>query len=289
MQNRQRLLQAATALLYLGPLLAGLAGQGWVMIPLFTAIFVLWSVILRPHLWPSTLGDFTTAEAIVALTSLVATQVLPAALCFAAGRGIGGVIGAQVALPAYLPAAISLLSVPLSRLVRNPDQTEPIAGFDPLLHKPGSTSPVPPATLAETMIGQLVALPDDVGEAVLQAHLTAIAADVDATLIRQALGHATPITRAGRKAMIVHATDPDVAELLSGTAYAAHAFTLAVDDDLLTLFAARAARALEDAPHLAPDFPTIPALTTAAEAATPEIRAALLRLAGLESPTPPPA
>ena len=289
MHNRLRLLQAATALLYLGPLLAGLAGQGWAMIPLFTAIFVLWSVIVRPHLWPTALTDFTKADAIVPLASLIATQILLVTLCFALGRGTGGVMGLNLALPFYWPAALSFLSIPLSRMVWNPDQTEAIAGFDPLLHKASPAEALQPSALAQSMVAEVLALPDDVGEADLQAHLTAISAHIDALHIRDALERALrgPITRAqtnrvGAKAMIVHATDPDVAQLLSGTAYPAHAFTLAAqDDDLLILFATRCARALEDDPPLALDCPAIPALTSAAQTASPEARAALLRLAGL--------
>jgi len=39
---RIRMLMAATALLYLGPLLAGLAGFGWPMVYAFATIFTLW-------------------------------------------------------------------------------------------------------------------------------------------------------------------------------------------------------------------------------------------------------
>ena len=200
-------------------------------------------------------------------------------------------------------------------MVWNPEQTADLAGFDPLLHqalrtsalRPEAPAPsmLPQTTVAQTMVAELVvdqttvakvvALPGDVGEADLQAHLAAIAAHVDAFQIRDALEQAArgQITRAGAKALIVHATDPDVAERLSGSGYPARAFTLAgLDDDLLTLFATRAARVLEDFPHLALDYPAIPALTQAAQTANPPTRAALLRLADqlrqslLADPTP---
>ena len=325
MQNRLRLLQAATAVLYLGPLVAGLAGQGWAMIPLFTAIFVLWSVIIRPHLWPTSLRDLAKPEAIVALAALAATQILLVALCFAIGRGAGGVMGLRLSLPFYWPAALSFVAIPLSRLVWNPEQTADLAGFDPLLHQALRTSALRPeapaqpkvaqtmvpqttlaestvaqttvaqtmvaqTTLAESMVAKVLALPGDVGAADLQAHLAALAAHVDAFQIRDALEPAAggQITRAGAKAMIVHATDPAVAERLSGSGYPARAFTLAgADDDLLTLFATRAARVLQDHPDLAPDYPAIPALTQAAQTANPPARAALLRLADQLRQSPP--
>ena len=340
MQNRLRLLQAATAVLYLGPLVAGLAGRGWAMIPLFTAIFVLWSVIIRPHLWPTSLRDLAKPEAIVALAALAATQILLVALCFAIGRGAGGVMGLRLSLPFYWPAALSFVAIPLSRLVWNPEQTADLAGFDPLLHQalrtsalrpeapaqpkvaqtmvPQTTlaestvaqttvaqtmvaqttlaestvpqSTVTPSTLAQSMVAKVLALPGDVGAADLQAHLAALAAHVDAFQIRDALEPAAggQITRAGAKAMIVHATDPAVAGRLSGSGYPARAFTLAgPDDGLLTLFATRAARVLEDHPDLARDYPAIPALTQAAQTANPPARAALLRLADQLRQSPP--
>jgi hypothetical protein len=48
MHNKLRLLMGTTALLYLGPLLAGLRGFGWPVVPVFAAIFVLWLIVLRP-------------------------------------------------------------------------------------------------------------------------------------------------------------------------------------------------------------------------------------------------
>ena len=179
MQNRLRLLQAATAVLYLGPLVAGLAGQGWAMIPLFTAIFVLWSVIIRPHLWPTSLRDLAKPEAIVALAALAATQILLVALCFAIGRGAGGVMGLRLSLPFYWPAALSFVAIPLSRLVWNPEQTADLAGFDPLLHQalrtsalrpeapaPSTVAPstVPQTTLAQSMVAPSMVAPSTVAQ-----------------------------------------------------------------------------------------------------------------------------
>ena len=52
MQNRVRLLMGASALLYMGPLLAGLSGMGWAALPVFMALFALWLVVMRPAQWP---------------------------------------------------------------------------------------------------------------------------------------------------------------------------------------------------------------------------------------------
>ena len=75
-------------MLYFGPLLAGLMGQGWGQVAVFVVIYLLWSAILRPHLWPARIGDLTRTDALVPLASLVATQALLVVLCFAIGRGL---------------------------------------------------------------------------------------------------------------------------------------------------------------------------------------------------------
>lgn len=91
---------------------------------------------MRPHLWPSRLRDLAQGDAVVALAALVASQILLVVLCFAVGRGIGGVLGLKPALPVWLPLALSFLAVPLSRLIWNPQVMAENEGFDPLLHRP---------------------------------------------------------------------------------------------------------------------------------------------------------
>lgn len=112
------MLRLTTGLLYIGPLLAGLAGQGWAMVALFAAIFLLSSVVLHPGTWPRSRADLARPGAAVALAALVATQVLLVVMCFGFGRGLGGVLAFQPGLPVYLPAALSIASVPLARWVR---------------------------------------------------------------------------------------------------------------------------------------------------------------------------
>ena len=90
------------------------------MVLAFLAVFVLWSVILRPNLWPSRPADLAQSEAVVALAALIATQALLVILCFGIGRGIGGVMALQPALPDLLPLTLSFLAVPLSRMIWNP-------------------------------------------------------------------------------------------------------------------------------------------------------------------------
>ncbi len=289
MHNRLRLLQVATALLYFGPLLAGLMGQGWSQIAIFANIYLLWSVILRPHLWPARLQDLSRSEALVPLASLVATQVLLVVVCFAIGRGIGGVLGVKPALPWFLPVALSFLSVPLSRLIWDPKVAADHAGFDPLLHRLDDAPAKDTEDLADEMLGQVMALPDDVSEAELRRHLTAIADHLDPEEIRRGLGAAVAAgraTQAGIRALIVHATDPAVAERLSGTAYPAQAFAAAGRDGaMLTLFAGRCLRMQETQPGLAGDCPAVGKIQqAAADAGEDGAMMALTRLAGWLGP-----
>lgn len=265
MSTRLRFLQAATALLYLGPLIAGMAGQGWAMVAPFLGIFMLWSVILRPHLWPAP-GELGRREALVPLLALIATQALIVVLCMALGRGVAGVFGLRLALPLWLPAAISFLSVPLCRLSWRFEEAAP--GFDPLRHRWAA----PEAEGPEVLIAALSRLPETAGELEIEAHLLASRADPQA--VRQALAAAPGPVFA--RARLVHATEPGTAQLFAGSRYAASLFP----PQDMALYAARALRVVEDDPALAADFPPPETLLDAARGA-PEAAESLQRLAGL--------
>ncbi len=126
MENRRRLLMAANALLYVGPLLAGLGGFGWLLVPVFTAIFVLWLVILQPYEFPISRAEWMSSDAWVAVLARAAVQVLFVAVLFGIGRGIGGILGALPGFSASLPLAISFLSIPLARMIWDPWAQPPV-------------------------------------------------------------------------------------------------------------------------------------------------------------------
>lgn len=284
MRNRLRLFGLFTALLYFGPLLAGLMGHGWIMVAAFTVVFLLWSAILNPELWPHATGDLERSEAIVALAALVGTQLLLVVLCFAVGRGIGGIFALKPALPAYLPLALSFLAVPLGRMVRLRDDADTAPAFDPTLHQDGQDR-ADLAHLARTTLTGIAALPDGVDEEALQTRLTAIGAVLDPVTIRQALTQAVAAHGAGRamrKALIIHATDPANSDLLAESRYPTEAFAATgQDDELLGLFARRCTRLLEDQPDLAADCPLAQTMTKAAEGCRdPASVAAVNRLVG---------
>lgn len=299
MHNRLRLLMGATALLYLGPLLAGLGGFGWAVVPVFAAIFVLWTLILRPQNWPQTFADWTRPEALVTVAAQVATQVLLVTLCFGIGRGIGGVLGALPPFPLMLPIAISFLSIPLSRLVWDPKKAEAMDRF-----LDGAISQITLSTaghdaaradrqaLAAQLLAPVQALPDDTSDDALAHHLRSLSVHTNAEDVRQVLLQSAQdgtASRTGLRALILHATDPAVAEVLGGTGYATRAFlAVARDDPLQALFARRAAILLQDDPQAWWDCPTPETLRSAADAAGPDTAQALLALADLTTALTPP-
>ncbi|MGB8814455.1 MAG: hypothetical protein WCC57_14845 [Paracoccaceae bacterium] len=245
MQNRLRMLMGATALLYFGPLLAGLGNFGWAIVPVFAAIFVLWLVILRPQEWPRSMADWQRPEALVALAARGAVQLLLVAVCFGIGRGLGGVLGAMPPFPVMLPIAVSFLSIPLARLIWDPWKAAQIDTFaeGDLPPVENSNPIVGDTTPAHAMVDPLCNLPADVSEADLDAHLAAMAPHISHQALLEALvarASGDTASRSGQKALMIHATKPAVADVLQGAGAPTLAFQIAgQDDELLDLFARR--------------------------------------------------
>jgi hypothetical protein len=263
MRNRLRLMMGATALLYLGPLLAGLAGFGWALLPAFTAIFVLWLIVLRPHQWPRRPADWTGAVALRA-AGHVLVQVLLVAVCFGVGRGIGGVLGVTPALPLALPLALSFLAIPLCRLVWDPWKAAELDVFlddairrieDPD-YRPGADPEA--EARAEAAIAAVLDLPEDAPDATALAAVAAALPEGDFALdpLIFALDRAGPTRTAGRRGLILWATDPDRARDAMGLNLPDYAFTVTwTNPDLLALFVARARPLIDADPALWIDFP----------------------------------
>ena len=109
------LFRGATALLYLGPLFAGLAGFGWALVPAFLAIFLMYLFVVRRSLFPRKSADWTDMGVVIPLLTQTLVQLLLIVLCFAVGRGLGGVVGAVPPFSPLWTLAVSFLSVPLCR------------------------------------------------------------------------------------------------------------------------------------------------------------------------------
>lgn len=264
MQNRRRLLKGATALLYFGPLLAGLGDFGWVMVPAFAAIFLLWLVIIRPQDFPRTLADWMRPEALLAIASRAAVQLLLVLVCFGIGRGLGGVVGALPPFPIMLPLSISFLSIPLARLIWNPWQ---VHEMDQLLDKAladvesSKAWPGGDRAYAEAVLTPLSGLADTVTEAELESHLSALRALVDETVSFDVLLEKVTSGKASvslRRALMVLASDGAALERMGQT----HAPTrviraLGMDAPLIGRMAERLVEALRQDPDIWHDSPEI--------------------------------
>jgi hypothetical protein len=117
MLNRITLLRVATALLYMGPLLAGLSGAGWAIVPIFVALFLLWIFFLRPEL--------SAAPSWLPRLQLILVQTLLVTVFFGVGRGIAGVAGFPLVLPIWTTVSLSVLAILLGRLMYNPASLPP--------------------------------------------------------------------------------------------------------------------------------------------------------------------
>ena len=270
MHNRLRLLRGARALLYFGPLLAGLGGFGWAQVPVFVAIFVLWLIILRPQQWPRKLADWQKPEALVTLAAQTATQALLVVVCFGIGRGIGGVTGFFLTLPTLLPVGISFLSIPLCRMIWDPRKGQQMDGFlDDAIAAVGTGRPLPgpeeaAVQMATEMLKPLAALPASTPVAELEDHLTALALHLDHETLSAALRPAPGPQL--RRALMIHASQPAALRALQDRAYPVQALTAAGDDPaLLGLLALRLVQALCEVPDLIGDFPTPQRVFAAAE------------------------
>lgn len=253
MQNRLRMLMAVTALLYIGPLVAGLGGFGWAVVPLFAAIFLLWLFILRPHQWPQTLSEWAQPQPLVALLTQALVQLLLVAVLFGVGRGIGGVMGTVPVFSVVLPLSISFLSIPLARMVWDPWQANQVDRFldDAIARVQATTADTdanPGLDLARRLVAPLADLPDDTPETDVARHLIALSTQAHAADIRKALFEGVRDEVASRSqiiALILHNTD---AALVADVPGDGPTMTLALvpkDTGLLALFARRLTVALD--------------------------------------------
>jgi hypothetical protein len=267
MLTRMRLLRGATALLYIGPLLAGLCGFGWGMVAAFVAIFVVWLMVLRPEQWPATPDEWLTGQAWLAALSQVLSQVLLVAVLFGIGRGFGGIAGFLPMVSPYVPLTLSFLAIPLCRMLWDAREAADQGYF---LDDEAAEAHAPRALVeAGTAIVPLLNLPDnakdaDVSNAVVQSldvsnpevRLRALAAALD----RPARSHA-----ALRRGLLLWISEPEV--VAPGHVPNAMALALAFagkDPDLLRMYAPRALALIAAFPDRAADFPAPEELRDAA-------------------------
>lgn len=256
MHNRMRWLMGATALLYIGPLMAGLGGYGWPLVPVFTVLFLLWQFILRPQHWPRQFHDWTQYQAWATLFSNAAIQLLFVTLLFGVGRGIGGALGFIPPYSEMLPIAISFLSIPLARMIWDPWKVNEINGFldnaiDQIAH-PGNPVERSALNTARRMTAPLAALPDDTSPATVAQHLLALSAHAEPAHIRTALFERARAgaSRAEIIALILHSTDPALIAQVPGDGPTLALALLPEDPELIAIFANRLVEALPQDPEI---------------------------------------
>lgn len=267
MAIRARLLRAATALLYFGPLLAGLSGYGWAMLPPFVSIFVFWLTLLRPHQWPQANRDWLDPQMLLSMLTQVLTQILLVAVLFGIGRGIGGVAGHLPMFHPFLPLAVSFLAVPLSRLVW--DGRKALASgltLDQVMN--------PPQARADDQVRRLLALADDaplteIGP-VLEEVLDAADAGDRLSCLADVLEAAPGRHGSLREALAIWATEPGLFSSNTAPTAMRAAFRAAGSDPApLRLLLPRAAALARTIPDRLPQFPDRAALEALAEGGLP--------------------
>lgn len=254
--NRQRLLQLVTLMLYAGPLIAGLAGFGWAMTPAFIVIFVTWQIIMRPADWPRDPARWNESSVLTGAGLRVVLMVVLVAICFGAGRGLGGAVGYIPALPITIPVFLSLAAIPLARLLHNPNETghmdtmlddavRRLKTFDKDVAFPSADAQhiLNSTQLALRLLQPVQDLPADTSSETIGHHLRAIATQVDDARLREALverAEGKAPSRSLLTALVMHTTDGAMMGKL-GTDTVDPAFAALPDDaGLLTLFATRA-------------------------------------------------
>jgi hypothetical protein len=259
MLTRIRLVKGAAALLYIGPLMAGLCGFGWGMVAAFSAIFVVWLMVLRPEQWPSSPGEWLTSAAWLAALAQVLSQVLLVAVLFAIGRGLGGLadIGA-VAIDPITPLAISFLAIPLCRMLWDSREAA-TQGYYLDEEAEAAHSDSAPGAAAIAII-PLLNLPDaapdkEVSRAVAEV-LDVPAADLRLNALTAALANPNRSHAALRRALVIWATEPEIVAPGLVAESMANAFDIANGNlDLLRLFVPRAMALIGAFPNRASDFP----------------------------------
>jgi hypothetical protein len=270
MLTRMRLLKGATALLYVGPLIAGLCGYGWGMVAPFAAIFVVWLMVLRPEQWPATPDEWLTGQAWLAALTQALSQVLLVALLFAVGRGLGGLadIGSLTINP-VLPLSVSFFAIPLCRMLWDSREAASMGYF---LDDEAETAHAQNAAgEAGTAIIPLLNLADAASDAQVSGAVAKVMdvalADLRLKALTAALASPNRSHAALRHALVLWATEPEIVAPGQVPNAMANAFSIANGNlDLLRLYVPRALALISAFPNRSAGFPDPQRLRLAAEA-----------------------
>jgi hypothetical protein len=271
MLTRMHLLKAATGLLYIGPLFAGMCGFGWGMVASFTAIFVVWLMVLRPEQWPSAPQEWLTGRAWLSALTQVLSQVALIAILFGIGRGIGALAGFLPVVNPVLPLAISFLAIPVCRMLWDAREAadhgiflddEAAAAHAPRVAAEAGLAVVPLLNLVDNAPHQQAA------DAVSRV-LSVPTAELRLKALVAALSQAGRSHAALRQALILWASEPEVVAPGHVPNAMSSAFAFAEPNpDLMRLYLPRALALIQAFPDRASGFPA-PAKLRQAAAAKP--------------------
>lgn len=197
--HNPRMTGAAQVALLLGPLLAGLGGYGWGMIPAFAVVFVLWGLVLRPDGWPQAAADWAGPDWPRHLGRAL-LQILVVAVLFGIGRGFSVALGALPMVSPLLPLALSLTGIAMARLVWDGEKASTLAAHP----SPDAQHLADGQALADRLLEEMAGSNPAMTEAEAQAHLQAMAVHVDAARLRAALDARVATGKAGPVLMTAH-------------------------------------------------------------------------------------
>jgi hypothetical protein len=273
MLTRMRLLKGATALLYVGPLIAGLCGYGWGMVAPFAGVFVVWLMVLRPEQWPASPEEWLTGQAWLAALAQVLSQVVLVAILFGLGRGLGGLANIDmVDVNPVLPLSISFLAIPLCRMLWDSREAASLGFY--LDEDAEEAHAGNAAGDAATAVIPLLNLPDNAPDAKVTRAVGEVmnvaTAELRLNALAAALANPDRSHAALRRELVLWASEPEVV----APGRVAHSMELAFNiangnQDLMRLYVPRAIALVAAFPARVADFPD-PATLRAAADAKPE-------------------
>ncbi len=268
MPFRLRLLKGATALLYIGPMFAGISGMGLGVLAPFVAIFVVWLLVLRPEQWPTTPDEWLTPAAFGAVLTLVLSQILLVCVLLGIGRGIGAVAGFLPVVNPLFPLAVSFIAIPLCRVLWD---ARAAADQGVFLDDEAAAAEAPRA-LAEAgaAIVPLLNLADNASDGevntAMSRALSVMGAGLRLDALVAALARPSRSHAALRRALVLWSSEPEIVAAGSVPSGMANAFALTGGDgDLMRLYVPRALALISAFPDRVGDFPSATQLRRAAK------------------------
>jgi hypothetical protein len=267
MPTRLRLLKGATALLYVGPLFAGISGFGWGLVAPFVGIFIVWLMVLRPEQWPVAPQEWLTLPAWLSALTQLLSQILLVTVLLAVGRGIGAVAGFLPMVNPIFPLAVSFMAIPICRMLWDANEAADQGIF---LDDEAEAAQAPrAASQAASAIVPLLNLPDAAPDAEVDAMVARVMNVPSAALrlraLTAALAHPDRSHAALRRALVVWASEPEVVAPGLVPQAMEQAFSVAERNaDLLRLYVPRAIALIAAFPDRASGFPSPQRLRDAA-------------------------